>query len=316
MKTWPTRFARPARGEPRPSPQGERGGVLAPSLLESLSRLRFVARRPVLGGIAGERPSRRAGAGVEFADYRPYQPGDDIRHLDRHVYVRLGRPYVKLFVREQELPVVIFLDTSGSMAAGEPTKFALARAIAAGLAWVALAGGDRVVGGAFAGQHLRWSPPVQGRAHARTFFAWLQELRPGGETHLGEALARAGLQAREEGLAVVVSDWLAGGAEQAVAGLRAAGLRVVGIQVLAPEELEPERLGTGMARLRDTESGRELDLALSPESFRRYHQELETWRQGLEALFHRQEGLFFSVRSDQDLHSFFLRDLRAGGLLG
>ena len=109
--------------------------------LRKLNQLSLVASRVRSGAIKGERRSSRRGGSVEFADYRDYAPGDDLRRLDWNIFARLECPFIKLFEEQEDLAVYLLLDGSRSMdwGAGELHKFQYARRLAAGLGAVALA---------------------------------------------------------------------------------------------------------------------------------------------------------------------------------
>src|SRR5687767_10826151 len=118
--------------------------LLTPELLRRLEQFQLLAARRAKSSAKGERRSRARGQSVEFADYRNYVAGDDLRYLDWNLYGRLERLFLKLYEEERELPVRIFLDASESMSFGEPRKFDFARQVAAAIGYVALCGFDRV----------------------------------------------------------------------------------------------------------------------------------------------------------------------------
>src|SRR5688572_12342786 len=96
------------------------------------------SRRLFRGMLRGERRSRTLGRGVEFADYRSYQSGDDYRYIDWNIYSRLDRLFIKLFSEEEDINVHLFVDTSRSMAWGDPSKLDYAARIAAALGYIGL----------------------------------------------------------------------------------------------------------------------------------------------------------------------------------
>ena len=117
-----------------------------PSFFRRLQQLKIRTRRSFLGSRQGSHLSKRKGQGLEFSDYRPYAPGDDYRHIDWGVYGRTDRVYVREFREEQDLNVLVVLDTSASM--GYPQgerKFESARDLALSLGYVALTDGDSVI---------------------------------------------------------------------------------------------------------------------------------------------------------------------------
>jgi uncharacterized protein (DUF58 family) len=116
----------------------ERSELLDPELMNRIEQLRLASRKVFLGRMKGERRSKRRGQSVEFADYRDYSPGDDLRFLDWNIFGRLERLFIKLFMEEEDLSVYIFLDTSESMRFGEPAKFDYARRLAAALGYIGL----------------------------------------------------------------------------------------------------------------------------------------------------------------------------------
>ena len=117
--------------------------IPSPALLTSLMRSRLLVRqaRATIG--IGERRSRGKGAGMEFIDYREYQPGDDVRHLDPHLHARTGGYFVRQHAVYQQLPITIVVDGSASMNFGTPTKFDFACGLAAAELMLAAVGGDR-----------------------------------------------------------------------------------------------------------------------------------------------------------------------------
>src|ERR1700722_7171529 len=119
--------------------------LLDPQFLARLEQLELVSRKIFMGRMKGERRSKRKGKSVEFADYRNYVVGDDLRFLDWNLYARLDKLFLRLFMEEENLPFYILLDNSLSMDFGSPTKLLYAKQIAAALVFVGLVNLDRVV---------------------------------------------------------------------------------------------------------------------------------------------------------------------------
>jgi uncharacterized protein (DUF58 family) len=289
--------------------------LLPPSLLQRLSRSKLRPRRAVASTGVGERRSKAKGVGMEFADHRPYQMGDDIRYLDRHIFARLGENHIKQFSLYQQLQVTILLDVSASMRFGEQSKFACAKALAAGLAYVALTGGDRVQIGAFSSDKLEWSSPFHGVQRVPALFHWLDNLEPGRTTNLSKTTRQAIEKMRSESLVVIISDWLTTDIETALTTLDLKRQELVAVQILAPEEEEPERLGSGEIRMVDTETGQEIELSLDAALLERYREHLENWSRSVRDTVREHRGLFLRVRSDADLGQIFLKDWRKAGLI-
>lgn len=285
--------------------------LIAPDLLQQLARKKLRVRRAVAALGIGERRSKAKGAGLEFAEHRPYQFGDDIRYLDPHLEARLGQQYIKQFTLYQQLSVTILLDSSLSMGA----KFDFARSLVAALAYVALAGGDRVLLGSFA-NGVVWSPQFRGIYRTTEAFTWLQHQKTQGATQMAPLLAQTAPRLRRGGLLLVVSDWLSEESLSAIKAFQNMGQELVVMQVLAPEELEPDLLGTGGLRLGDVESGEETELNLEEGLFQRYRELLSDWCAEIKTQVQSQQGLYFRLRSDEKLDRLFARDFQNGGLLG
>ena len=288
---------------------------LPPSILQRLTRRRLSVRHALASVGVGERRSRAKGTGIEFADHRPYQLGDDIRYLDRHVLARLGEHYIRQFSLYQQLPVTILLDASASMRFGQPDKFGVARALTAGLGYVALAGGDRVQVGAFSGDRVVWFSPLQGVGRAPAFFSWLESVSPRHVTNLTAAAQQAMERLRSRGLLIVVSDWWTPNLEAALRIFDLARQELVAVQVLAPEEEEPNRLAASDVRLVDAETGHEVELSLDAAAISRYRTDLEAWRREVRDAVQAHRGMFLSVRSDADLEQVLVHDWRVAGLI-
>src|SRR5437867_13214131 len=116
--------------------------LLSPELLAQLERLELTSRKIFLGRMKGERRSKRKGQSVEFADYRNYVTGDDLRFLDWNLFARLDRLFIRLFMEEEDLHLYILIDNSLSMDFGNPSKLHYAKQVAAALAFVGLVNMD------------------------------------------------------------------------------------------------------------------------------------------------------------------------------
>ncbi|MCC7491183.1 MAG: DUF58 domain-containing protein [Fimbriimonadaceae bacterium] len=251
-----------------------------PEFLRALERLKLVSKRAVSGALKGERRSTRRGVSIEFADYRDYVPGDDLRYLDHNIYGRLDRLLIKLFVEEEDLRVYLLLDRSRSMAFGDPSKFDYARRLTAALAWLGLVGLDRVTVASFGSGLEGGLPPLRGAGNVGRVFDFLTALQPDGGTGLAASLTRFGHEHPQPGLCVVVSDFLDPAGYQA--GLRALQARryeVVALQVLAPDELNPQV--TGDLKLIDSETGEAREITVSDSLLRRYRRSAAAWCDGL-----------------------------------
>src|SRR5258708_23746431 len=157
---------------PTPTPR------LDPDFLARLEQLELVSRKIFMGRMKGERRSKRKGQSVEFADYRNYVIGDDLRFLDWNLYGRLDRLFIRLFVEEEDLHFYVLLDNSLSMDFGSPSKLHYARQIAAALGFIGLVNLDRVVIEAFNDRLTQSLPPVRARRNVWRIMDFLQKIEP------------------------------------------------------------------------------------------------------------------------------------------
>ncbi|HZO85348.1 MAG TPA: DUF58 domain-containing protein [Verrucomicrobiae bacterium] len=294
--------------------------LLTPELLRRLEQFQLLAARRAKSSAKGERRSRARGQSVEFADYRNYVAGDDLRYLDWNLYGRLERLFLKLYEEERELPVRIFLDASESMSFGEPRKFDFARQVAAALGYVALCGFDRVTVVAFPDNSeeaaVRGSlRSVRGRKSSLTFFQNLGQLTAKGAANFNQALRRGALEARQAGVAVVLSDFLdPAGYESGLGALVGRGFQVNAVQILAPDELNPFTYGD--LRLVDSESGAMQEVTFGKFRLKAYQQTVSNYCQRLREYCQARGIHFFSVSSAESLEQLLLRQLREAQLFG
>jgi uncharacterized protein (DUF58 family) len=177
-------------------------------VLSRLAAFPLCARRPMQGNVSGRHPSLNRGSSVEFAEYRKYVPGDDLRRLDWRAYGRSDRFYVKEFEADTNLRCCLVLDTSGSMGFGSSgtSKLEYARRLAGALGQLALQQGDAVGLSCFAEGIVRNIPPRRNPAHLMTLFDTLEQARPHGETQLIAVLHELAETVRQRALIVIISD--------------------------------------------------------------------------------------------------------------
>src|SRR5438552_10137646 len=169
-------------------PETERKPLLDGKFLAKLEQLELVSRKIFIGVMKGERRSKRKGQSVEFADYRNYVVGDDLRHLDWNLFARLDRLFIRLFLEEEDLHFTILIDNSLSMDFGNPTKLHYARQVAAALAFIGLVNMDRVVIEAFNDRLPQSMPAARGRRSLWRVMDFLHKLEPAGPSDLRRAL--------------------------------------------------------------------------------------------------------------------------------
>jgi uncharacterized protein (DUF58 family) len=229
--------------------------VIAPEVLKQVKQIELRTRGLVSSLFAGEYRSVFRGQGMEFAEVRAYEQGDDYRAIDWNVSARLASPYVKTFTEERELTLMLLVDQSGSTRFGEPrTKAAIAVEVASVLALAAARHNDRVGALLFSDQVEQVIPPAKGRRHALRVIRDLVAFEPAGRrTNLSASLLYAAELLWHRSIVVVLSDFFATGWEGPMRRL-AARHEVVAITVDDPREQQlPD---AGWIELDDAETGR------------------------------------------------------------
>ncbi|HLW59637.1 MAG TPA: DUF58 domain-containing protein [bacterium] len=292
----------------------ERPLLLDPAFLQKLDTLSLLTRRRVRGAQRGERRSTARGRGLEFDDYRAYQPGDDYRYIDWHVVSRLDRLFVKMFSEEEDLDVFLMIDTSRSMAAGGPSKLLLAKQLAAAIGYIGLVNLDRVGVSAFASTIGPRLDRLRGRARAFDLLGFLSGLEPSGETDLTLAMRRQLAATRRRGLLVVLTDLLdPHGYERALLLARHRRFETYLIHILADEELVPAFAGD--LRLVDAETGRAVEVTVDAEALRAYAEARDAFLHGVERFCFRHGVEYLRTTTTVPVETLVLRWLRQGGLL-
>lgn len=241
--------------------------MLSDELMREVKRLELRTRRRVDSLFAGNYHSSFKGQGIEFAEVREYEPGDDVRAIDWNVSARAGKPYIKQFVEERQLTVLLAVDISGSTLFGTrgKTKGRLEIEVAAALAAAAAKNQDRVGLLLFAERPELFIPPRKGRTHLLRVFREMLAHRPEAPgTDIASALEFLGNVQRKRAIVFLVSDLLG---PQGPAGydrqLRrlAARHELTVVRVHDPAERVLPR--AGLVRLSDAETGRSLVLDAS-----------------------------------------------------
>jgi uncharacterized protein (DUF58 family) len=288
--------------------------LLSADLLRRLEQFQLLAQRRAKSAAKGERRSRARGQSVEFADHRNYVAGDDFRYIDWNLFGRLDRLFLKLYEEERELPVRIFLDASESMSFGMPRKIDFAKQIAAAVGYVALCGFDRVSVTVFpdAPEQAIFRGAlraVRGRKSSLTYFQNLNQVQPKGAADFNQSLRRGALEARNAGVAIVLSDFLdPAGYESGLSALVARGFHVNAVQILAPEEMNPDTYGD--LKLIDSETGIVQEVTFGKYRLAAYQQTVRNYCQRLKEYCQARGISFFTTTSDASLEKLLLKQLR------
>ncbi len=228
--------------------------VVGPEVLRQVKRIELRARRLVNTLFSGEYRSVFRGQGIEFAEVRAYQHGDDFRSIDWNVTARMGSPYVKTFEEERELTLLLVVDRSGSVEFGRPaTKSEIAVEVAAVLALAAARQHDRVGAVVFSGGIDHVVPPGKGRTHALRVIRDLLAFTPQDRgTNLKAALAYVARLLRHRSIVVILSDFRARGWEQQLCSI---AVRHEVIAITVDDSRESRLPEAGWIELEDAESG-------------------------------------------------------------
>ncbi|HEX2476013.1 MAG TPA: DUF58 domain-containing protein [Lacipirellulaceae bacterium] len=283
--------------------------LLPPDLMAQLERLELVTRKVFRGRMKGERRSKRKGQSVEFADFRGYVPGDDLRSLDWNLFARLDKLIVKLFLEEEDLHFFTLIDASLSMDFGDPTKLWYAKQLAAALGFVGLIRTDRVRIETL-GQpvHLR-APVLRGRRSVWRMIDFIEGIQPGETASLVEGIKKFCLRNSGKGIVVLISDLMdKNGYEPALRYLVSQRMDVYIIHVLSQEELDPDVKGD--LKLVDVEDQDIAEISVNAPLLARYKATLNAFVSGAQEFCNRR-GMNYLLANNQtpvkDLIGSYLR---------
>lgn len=303
-----------SQAEPaQPAPVREEEPLLTAEFLGQLERLRLMSKKVFLGRLKGERRSRKRGISIEFADYRDYAKGDDLRFLDWNIFGRLDRLFTKLFHEEEDLSVHLLLDTSGSMNTGEPGKFLFAKRLAAALAYVGLVGMDRVGLAAAGGDNFFWHRPQRGRGQLPKVIRFLETLPGEGATHLEAAARQLVIRQSRGGICVLLSDLFdLEGFSGALKTLVQGGNDVYLIHVLSPQERHPDMVGA--LRLMDVETDEQVEISVTPDLVEAYKRRLLAYCSEIEKECTKRGAHYLQAISDHDVARIIADSLKRMGM--
>lgn len=282
------------------------------STLKRIERARLAPLRRLTNRSRGEHLSGKGGSSTDFADYRDYSVGDDTRYIDWNIFARLRRPYIKQFLHEEELHVVILIDVSASM--GFEGKLERAKQMAAAFAIMGLLNMERVSIHAIGQPNGNPSmlPPGTSRSRIRAVLNYLEGIEGGGDLPIESAIQQMLKFHRGRGIAILLSDFLTlGDLSRSMNLLFSAGLETWGMQILSETELNP--LVEGDLRFVDSETQETLDITNVGELLNLYHEHREWQQSELHQQCRRRNGRFLSISSADDLNSVLFDTLSRKG---
>jgi uncharacterized protein (DUF58 family) len=308
--------------------------LLNEEFLRKIDRLTLVSKRVRAGSMKGERRSTKRGTSVEFADYRDYTPGDDLRQVDWNIYARLERVFLKLFEEEEELTVHVLIDCSRSMDWSGPSpdlvleegvnpsdprynKLLYAKQTAAAISYMALAAMDRVsLSALFSGRNSAETrlPMMRGKTQTVRMIRFVEELPAGSGGNLNNALRNYANTTRQPGLLFVISDLFApGGCFDGVRALQGAGHEVVLLHVLSPDEVNPTLRGD--FKLVDSETGESQEVSIDNTALDAYRREFTNWQRDLMDFCRRRSVNYIQIETDTSFEDLVLHYMRRRGLV-
>ncbi len=247
--------------------------MIPKQVLQKIRQIEIRTKHLVNDVFSGEYHSVFKGRGMEFAEVREYEPGDEIRSIDWNVTARLGRPFVKRFTEERELTVILMADVSasGDFGTANQMKGEITAEICALLAYAAIQNNDRVGLLMFTDQVEKFIPPKKGRTHILRVIREVLYTRPDHTgTDIAQALDYLNRLLTRRCIVFIISDFLT---SDYIKPLRVASKRhdVVAVTITDPKELDLPDIG--LIELEDAESGEEVLVDTSDESWRRHYAE-------------------------------------------
>jgi uncharacterized protein (DUF58 family) len=283
-----------------------------------LDYLALVSRRVFAGRMRAERRTKKSGSGVEFADHREYQPGDDFRYLDWNIYQRFNKLLVRLYEEEEDLAIYFIVDTSASMAFGDgenkARKLRYAKKVCAALAYVGLANLDRVTIVSTSDKIMDRMPQTRGKARIFKVFRFLREIEPAGHTDLGDALKSFVAQNKRRGLAVLISDlYDPAGFEKGINVLRYNKFDPFVVHIVDPLEGKPKLNGDVLVY--DCETGDEREVTVTAKVLERFEVAHREYHQEIDRFCATHQVPYISADVNIPFDELILRVFRRGGFL-
>ncbi|MBS2014217.1 MAG: DUF58 domain-containing protein [Deltaproteobacteria bacterium] len=261
-----------------------------------------------------ERRTKKTGSGVEFADHRDYQPGDDFRYLDWNVYQRFDRLLLRLFEEEEDLAIYFIIDASASMGFGDAKKLRYAKRVVAALAYVGLANLDRVSIVSTTDEVMDRMPATRGKARIFKVFRFLKDLQPAGQTDLEDALKAFVAQNKRRGLVVLASDlYDPRGFERGINVLRYNKFDPFVVHVVDKEEAKPKLAGDVLVY--DCETGDEREVTVTAKVLERFEAAYGEYLSDIDKFCSSKQVPYIQADVGVPFDELILRVFRRGGFL-
>lgn len=279
------------------------------STINRLKRLHLVAQQIKAGSIRGDRRSTQRGQSIEFADYRNYVPGDDLRQLDWNVYARHNHPFIKLRENEEDLAVYLLVDGSKSMDWGsdDENKFTYACRLAAGFSVISLFTGDQLWLDV-PGTGLQIGP-MRGQGNLLRILEALGQIAPKEQLNLYETSRQFSGSRNRPGLVILISDLLLpDGYKDGLKNIQGYGHEVILLQTLCPEEINPSL--DGELRLVDIETEAYQEVNIDRGMRRVYNQRLKDWQAEIRNFCNKRKIRYFNIDTSLSWDQFLMYEMR------
>jgi len=284
----------------------------APGFLQTLEALNLLARRTLVGDDRAERLTPRKGASLEFADYRRYTPGDEIRYIDWNVYARHGNLFVKEFTAEENVHVSILLDTSKSMEFGG--KFQAAKELAAALGYIGLSNYDTLSLFTFGNEVRPVKKFLRGKGRVFELLGAVEALETEGETDMKKAFGPSLPRLRGRSLVLLITDFYdLAGYSDGIRELLSQRFGVHLIHMVSREEVAPK--ARGRFSLLDLETGKSKDATILPRTLEAYIRRFRAFCAEVEEFGRTHELAYARVLAEDTLEHRVVEILRAGGIV-
>lgn len=299
---------------PAPSDRKADDSLLDPDFMARLEQLEIVSRKIHASRQKGERKSRRRGESAEFADYRNYVVGDDLRHIDWNIYARLDRLFLKLFLEEEDLNVSILIDVSKSMDSGDPSKGLYAKRVAAAMSYIGLCNYDRVNLCAYADSIVSFNAGLRGRRMMPQVVRFLEQLPLEGKSHFAAAAKQFAMRQRQKGVVLILSDFMdKGGYENGLRYLLGREMDLYAIHILSPQEVEPDLAGD--LKLVDVEDEDVAEITVSKLLLDKYKANMQAYCESIRAHCTQRGVAYYFALTKHPFETLILQYLRQRGLV-
>lgn len=289
--------------------------LLTSDFMNRLDKFDLLSRKMLAGKMKGERRSKRRGQSVEFADFRNYVMGDDLRFIDWNIYARLDKLFIKLFLEEEDLALYVLIDTSKSSDFGDPNKLLYMKRVAAALGYVGLVNYNRVSISAMGESMVADTGGMRGRRRVSTMLDFIDNLEPSGPSNFAAACKRFALTHRSKGVLVVLSDFFdKSGFENGLRYVTGGEYDTFAVQILSPQEIDPPL--TGDLKLKDIEDGDFAEVSITGPLLQKYKSNLNSYCLSLKDYITRRGGSYLFSSTAVPFETLVLNYLRERRLLG